>query len=230
MVRVAWLAVLSVAVASGLGAAPARRAAPRLQRTSVACRGGASPAEWYVGELEAHPARTRMWSSGAIGAGGDALAQVLGGAPFDAARLAAFALVNAFYIAPVVGPWFGFLARRAEAARESTDLPGWAVTGAQTVVDQTVGAVGVLAGFFVALEVCKWTVGVASGKLASPGPAVAAGRAAAVKTLWPTLRANWKIWPAANYVNFLLVPPKFQLLFSNAVAFFWSAVLSALAN
>lgn len=226
---------LAAQCALGLRNAPARRVShPRSKDRACSTRGGGalkSFPDWYAGELEANPMRTRMVTSGTIGGGGDALAQVLGAAPFDVKRFAVFALLNAFYFAPILGPWFGFLARSADRVRSATDLPDWAVTAGQTAVDQTVGAVCVLSGFYVAHEVARWAVASVAGLSLLPlRPALTAGTGAIGKNLWTTLRANWKLWPAANYVNFLLVPVKYQLLFSNFVAFFWSAILSALAN
>lgn len=41
-----------------------------------------------------------------------------------------------------------------------------------------------------------------------------------------TLVANWKLWVPAMFVNFKFVPTKYQVLYSNAVGFFWNIFLS----
>ena len=33
-----------------------------------------------------------------------------------------------------------------------------------------------------------------------------------------TLVANWRLWPAANVINFALVPPPLRVLFANIVS------------
>lgn len=234
---VAFCFSLAVSV-KGLRAAPTKslRTGSRVVRAPQ-CRGGALDAatipgvEWYVRELEEKPTQTRMWTSGVIAGGGDVLAQSLASGGFDGERLVAFVLVNAFFIAPVVGPWFKFLSARADEARRDTDLPSWLITALQTLTDQTVGAFTVLSAFFVVHELFRWLVAsVVAMKVLPFVPAFDAGVNTVRTSLMVTMRANWKIWPVANYLNFALVPAEFQLLASNIVAFFWSAILSALAN
>lgn len=41
---------------------------------------------------------------------------------------------------------------------------------------------------------------------------------------------NWKLWPAAQAINFSLVPVPHQVLFANAVSVFWNGYLSWSAN
>lgn len=47
---------------------------------------------------------------------------------------------------------------------------------------------------------------------------------------WPTLAANWAVWPAAHLVNFRFVPARFRLLYNNSVAVAWLALLSAITH
>lgn len=55
-------------------------------------------------------------------------------------------------------------------------------------------------------------------------------RARIVSAYVPTLRANYMVWPAVQYVNFAIIPPKFQILFSNLIGLGWSFYLSHVAN
>ena len=88
-----------------------------------------------------------------------------------------------------------------------------------------------LSAFFVVNELFRWLVASVFALQVLPFvPALDAGVAAVRTQLMITMHANWKIWPIANYLNFAFVPAEFQLLASNVVAFFWSAILSALAN
>lgn len=50
------------------------------------------------------------------------------------------------------------------------------------------------------------------------------------EVLWPTLLANWKLWPAAMLVNFAIIPPHFSVLYVNIVAIAWNAYLSMVFN
>ena len=43
-----------------------------------------------------------------------------------------------------------------------------------------------------------------------------------------SLKANYKVWPAVQMVNFCLVPVNYQLVFLNIVAIGWTAFLSNL--
>lgn len=42
----------------------------------------------------------------------------------------------------------------------------------------------------------------------------------------PMLAANYTVWPAAQFVNFLLIPPSLQIPFSSTISVFWNAYLS----
>ena len=40
----------------------------------------------------------------------------------------------------------------------------------------------------------------------------------------------YKLWPAAQLVNFYVIPLKFRVNFSNIVSLFWNTYVSWLAN
>lgn len=44
--------------------------------------------------------------------------------------------------------------------------------------------------------------------------------------LVPGLLANWKLWPAAQLVNFTVIPPEQRILFGNIVGVCWTCVIS----
>lgn len=45
---------------------------------------------------------------------------------------------------------------------------------------------------------------------------------------WPTLLANYKLWPFVQFVNFYIIPLQFRVPFVNLVALGWNAYLSVL--
>jgi hypothetical protein len=47
-----------------------------------------------------------------------------------------------------------------------------------------------------------------------------------VLQLVPGLLANWKLWPAAQLVNFTVIPPEQRILFGNIVGVCWTCVIS----
>lgn len=47
---------------------------------------------------------------------------------------------------------------------------------------------------------------------------------------WTTLRNNWTVWPAFQYINFALVPPPYKLLAVNLFSIGWNTYLSWLLN
>ena len=46
------------------------------------------------------------------------------------------------------------------------------------------------------------------------------------QNVWAAMLVNWKLWPAANFINFKFVPPQLQVLFANFVALIWNFYLS----
>jgi hypothetical protein len=42
----------------------------------------------------------------------------------------------------------------------------------------------------------------------------------------PALLANWKLWPAAQLINFTLIPEEQRILYGNIVGICWTCVIS----
>ena len=43
---------------------------------------------------------------------------------------------------------------------------------------------------------------------------------------YEVLKANWKVWPAVQCLNFSIVPLEYRLLFVNVISLGWNAYLS----
>lgn len=48
--------------------------------------------------------------------------------------------------------------------------------------------------------------------------------------LVPTTMAGWRLWPAAQAVNFFIIPLQFRVVFINIVAVGWTCILSKIGN
>ena len=45
-----------------------------------------------------------------------------------------------------------------------------------------------------------------------------------------TIVANWQLWPAAQVINFTVMPPAYRVFFANIVGVFWNVYLSYVQN
>ncbi|GLI61039.1 hypothetical protein VaNZ11_003191 [Volvox africanus] len=48
--------------------------------------------------------------------------------------------------------------------------------------------------------------------------------------LWPTMRANYMLWPLAHVINFAFVPPAQRILYCNVLGVVWTVILSTIQN
>jgi hypothetical protein len=44
--------------------------------------------------------------------------------------------------------------------------------------------------------------------------------------MMPALLANWKLWPAAQLINFTLIPEEQRILYNNVIGICWTCVIS----
>ena len=158
----------------------------------------------YSRLLHTHPIRTNMATTGTLFALGDILAQTLEPSQeteqSPLARTARAATYGTLY-APLGDAWYRLRQRR---------VPG---TALRVAADQLLFAPAGLALYYAAMAVLR-----------GEPPATAAQR---VRTqLWPTLCANWCVWPWVQLVNFRWVPVEYRLGAVSGVAVLWNAYLS----
>lgn len=48
--------------------------------------------------------------------------------------------------------------------------------------------------------------------------------------LWPSMKANWMLWPAAQVINFACIPRSFQVVYVNCIALVWCVILAYIAH
>ena len=212
-----------------------RHSPPRLRRTSprlCSSTGGFTSDDtttprlvaWYDAQLRRHPLRTKVASSGLASAVGDAVAQAVTGGAFDARRCASFALVGAAYFAPILHGWYEVLAARERRWR-ANGMGRWRSVLLQLLLNQSLGALTVNAGFFFALAVAEDALALDVSMRTLEG----ARRALGDQSLL-VMRANWLVWPLPSLVNLAFVPLRYRVLFMNAVAVVWKTILSLITK
>jgi len=85
------------------------------------------------------------------------------------------------------------------------------------VVDQTVFAPMFLPVYFTSLNLLK---GTPTDQIFSE-----------LKLFWwPTLVANWKVWPMVSFLNFMVIPLQYRVIFVNTIGLFWNTFLAYSAS
>ena len=83
--------------------------------------------------------------------------------------------------------------------------------------DQTVFASTMTAGFFVLINCVE-------------GNGPMKGLQDCKAKYWETMMMNWKLWIPASFINFAVMPIKYQVLFANMVSLVYNALLSSIHN
>ena len=198
------------------------RKAPLRQATST-LSGGVLRA--YDSLLKRRPLPTKMASSGAASALGDALAQTIVGNPYDPRRTLVFAAIGVFYFAPLLHLWYKMLNKLEKSGVSSGRFTRRQVIFLQLLMNQSIGAMCANGGFFYAYAAFdRWLPGGASN------PILATASQAFQKKFWRIMKANWVVWPLPSLVNLALVPLDYRVLFMNCFAVVWKCVLSLLTR
>jgi protein Mpv17 len=169
----------------------------------------------YNRALIAKPLITKSVSSAALFIVGDLISQGLEcrmmkkslAQNYDAIRCFKLVLFGGLWVGPSLHLWY------SRGLAVWFTKPGLQTTLKKTALDQTVfAAFSVFAFFGIQTLLSGGSSQDVKEKLD--------------KEFWPTLKANWMLWPGAQLVNFGMVPVPYQVLFSNFVALFWNAYLS----
>lgn len=173
---------------------------------------------WYTAKLKVAPLRTKMITSFFTFTLGDVICQVIEKSlsdkgkskPFDvkrAVRQGSFGVV----MTPYLHVQYNIIIARL------FPHPGFKNTIKSVIYDQTVNSVIFLIVFFGYMDYMN-------------GIDFKTSLKNTLIKLPPTLIANWKLWPAAQLVNFSIVPPDYRVLFSNMVGIIWNIYLSYVQN
>ncbi|KAJ3052543.1 hypothetical protein HK097_006074 [Rhizophlyctis rosea] len=187
----------------------------------------------YLDLLETRPLPTKAVSAFVIGAAGDVLAQSIDpshphheaptkptaspaessavphkpGFHWDKERTLRLSLYGLIFGAPITHGWYKILDRRLG---HGMDLP----TALKKVAADQLLAAGPLTAFFFTVN------------SAAEGMNVEQIKQRLEQNMWPTMKANWAIWPAALAFNFWFVPLKLRVLFVNILGLGWGTYLS----
>lgn len=166
------------------------------------------------------PLATKAITSSCTNAFSDALCQKLlidaseeGGekkaVSFDSERFAHAAVTGLVWSGPITHYWYKILFGRLTVGIKDPLLG----LMAQILLDAIIFSPVTVSGYFAVrsiLEGSGWKG--ASEKLRT--------------RLFSTVLGAWKFWPAANVINFGLVPIQFRVLYMNVLSVFWSGYLT----
>uniref|UniRef100_A0A7S3FWA6 Mpv17-like protein n=1 Tax=Strombidium rassoulzadegani TaxID=1082188 RepID=A0A7S3FWA6_9SPIT len=174
---------------------------------------------WYSLKLETNPLLTKSLTCGALNMVGDTLSQTLEKRVkpekrekgFDFKRNLIFGAIGSFYIAPLLHVHYSKFLPYV--------VPDGTKYGAlkKLAIDQSAFASFITTGFFIIINVVE-------------GKGAQKGIDDLKQKYWTTMVINWKIWIPANYMNFVLIPNKYQVLFANFIQIFYNTALSFIHN
>ncbi|GBF95122.1 hypothetical protein Rsub_07706 [Raphidocelis subcapitata] len=177
-------------------------------------RAAAAPYRAYTRALESRPLLTKACTSLVGFMIGDLIAQSVAhpGAPIDALRVLRLGLYGLMIDGPMGAKWYDWLEANINPSRPRDND----TVLLKTALDQTFYAAFGTVLFFTVVTLLE-------------------GRPSAVASVvatkfWPTLLANFAIWPAAHLVNFKYVPAAYRIAYNNVVAIGWLALLSAITH
>ncbi|KAI8801368.1 hypothetical protein BJ742DRAFT_34558 [Cladochytrium replicatum] len=166
-------------------------------------------ARWYDSALQRRPYFVQIVTTGVLFAAGDVIAQdIVERVPrHDFARTARQTSYGLIVAGPSCAAWYRFLEKYVVTRSRGSTLI------ARVAMDQLVFAPTFIATFFTVMGFLE----------RRPWPSIRDGL---VQTFPNALINNYKVWPAVQLANFMLVPLNYRLLVVNTVATGWNSYLS----
>ena len=95
--------------------------------------------------------------------------------------------------------------------------PAWQIAGKKLIFDQFAFAPIITSGFFLVINILE-------------GNGLSKGFQDMQSKIWKTMLVNWQLWIPANFINFLIVPIPYQVLWANFVSIGFNVCLSYIHN
>ena len=186
----------------------------------------------YLRILDRYPLRTQMVQTSILMGAGDAISQfaIERKDRFEASRVIRFSVIGCFFVAPTIRVWYLTLERwfgagvtvKTTLAKVGTDQLAFAPIFTAAIIGVIGSSQSVTNSILTpqrdktAVQVLKTDMAMVRQKL----------RAEYVDIVLN----GWKLWPAAQLVNFYLVPFLVRPLVVSVVALFWNTYLAWKTN
>ena len=168
----------------------------------------------YIRAINTHPWKTQCASTGVLMCVGDGFAQMLVEkkplAQFDWKRSSRFFLFGTFIAGPTLRTWYITLDKIAKGTPKVAAMKKMAM-------DQLL-----FAPVFISFFLTSMTF-FATGSMTTATEKCR-------HNFLEVLITNWKIWPAAQILNFYFVPLNWRLIFANVIAVFWNTYLAHISE
>ncbi|EGC31015.1 hypothetical protein DICPUDRAFT_83072 [Dictyostelium purpureum] len=165
---------------------------------------------WYMKKLKNTPIQTKAITSAVLSFASSVIAQkLIEKKNIDWSRVAKFT-VWGLISSPLVHFWHIILDRLFR------NIKGQYQTWGKMIVDQLVFAPFINIAFYTVLALLDGKPKSILFKL--------------YFDLFPTLKASWKVWPIAQFINFKFVPSHLRVLFGNLIGFLWGMYLAVISS
>jgi hypothetical protein len=171
----------------------------------------------YKGMLSARPLLTKSLTSSGIMTVSDAICQkvVMTDGPsdngkkprLDFSRMLQVAITGLTWSGPVTHYWYEILEKIVTIEGPLLGLI------ARLSLDAVIFSTVTISGYFTWRSILE-------------GSGFQGAREKLSRHFITTLLGAWKFWPAANIVNFSMVPLEFRVLYSNVLSLFWTGYLT----
>ncbi|XP_048757181.1 peroxisomal membrane protein 2-like [Ostrea edulis] len=169
----------------------------------------------YIEALQTKPVLTKAVTSGCISAIGSLVSQLIVPNPANGGKIvwrsvAAYAAFGFVVSGPLIHKFYILLDKMMPPKKEKTALDGIK----RVVVDRLVFAPPFLLLFLYVITILE-------------GQGHQAAIARIRESFFPVLKLNLQVWTVFQYVNVNYVPPKYRVLFGNALALIWSVFVAS---